>query len=398
MVAKIDGARKLLSSLGRLSSGACLACESMSWSDTPSACEREAEARAATQWLRATCQLRYGRYMAISLLVLGGSGFVGRAVVNEACRRGWEVTTFNRGRGRAADGVSQIIGDRLDRASLDRLGDRDWDLAVDTWSGAPRAARDSAVVLARHAARYIYISSGSVYAPPPPIGVDESAATVEASPDAENGDYAELKRGAELAIMQAFGDRALVARAGTILGPHEDVGRLSWWLTRMAGGGEILAPGPPNLQLQLIDARDLASFVLDAALAGHSGPFNVVSRRGHATMRSLLEACHEVASAPDARLTWMDPHAVIAAGIEPWTELPIWLPPDSEFAGMHAANVERAHTAGLHCRPIEQTVQDTWNWLSEVNGPPPLRSDAHPPGLDRGRERAALDAWHVRTV
>ena len=342
--------------------------------------------------------MRYGRYVATSLLALGGSGFVGRAVVDEGCRRGWEVTTFNRGRGPAVDGVSQIIGDRRDRASLERLRDRDWDVVVDTWSGAPCAARDSAAVLAHHAARYIYISSGSVYAPPPPIGGDESAATVEASPDAENGDYSELKRGAELAVTQAFGDRALVARAGTILGPHEDVGRLPWWLNRMAAGGEILAPGPPGLQLQLIDARDLASFVLDAALAGHSGPFNVVSRRGHATMRSLLEACHEVAGAPDALLTWMDPHAVIAAGIEPWTELPIWLPPDSEFAGMHAANVERANAAGLHCRPVEQTVQETWTWLSELDGPPPLRSDVDPPGLDSARESAALDAWHVRTL
>jgi nucleoside-diphosphate-sugar epimerase len=334
--------------------------------------------------------------MPMSLLVLGGSGFVGRAVVTEGCRRGWEVTAFNRGRGIAIDGVARVTGDRLDPASLVPLRDREWDLVVDTWSGAPRAARDSAGVLADRAARYVYISSGSVYAPPPPLGVEESAATVEASADAERGEYAELKRGAELAVMQAFGHRALVARAGLILGPHENVGRLPWWLTRMAAGGEILAPGPPDLQLQLIDARDLANFVLDAPRAGHSGPFNVVSRRGHATMRSLLETCQAVAGAPDARLTWMDPKAVAAAGIEPWTELPIWLPPDSEFAGMHAANVERAHAAGLRCRPVEQTVQDTWRWLSAFDAPPPIRSDLDPPGLDRGRERAALDAWHAR--
>jgi nucleoside-diphosphate-sugar epimerase len=306
------------------------------------------------------------------------------------------VTTFNRGRGVATEGVTRIIGDRLDPTSLHPLRSGEWDLVVDTWSGAPRAARDSAVLLTDHADRYVYISSASVYAPPPPLGVEESAPTVEASPDAQQGDYAELKRGAELAVTRAFGDRALLARPGVILGPREDVGRLPWWLMRMAAGGEILAPGPPDLELQLIDARDLATFVLDAALAGHGGPFNVVSRRGHATMRSLLEACLAVAGAPDARLTWMDPSAVTAAGIEPWTELPIWLPPDSEFAGLHAANVERAHAAGLHCRPVEQTVEDTWQWLSGLDGPPPPRSDITPPGLDRERERAALDAWHAR--
>jgi nucleoside-diphosphate-sugar epimerase len=335
--------------------------------------------------------------MAMSLLVLGGSGFVGRAVASEGCRRGWKVTTFNRGRGLPVDGVAQVFGDRMDPATLGPLREDDWDIVVDTWSGPPRAARDSAALLSDHAARYVYISSASVYAPPPPLGVQESSRTVESSPDAEHGDYAELKRGAELAVIQAFGDRALVARAGLIVGPYEDVGRLPWWLRRMALGGEVLAPGPPDLRLQLIDARDLANFVLDAALAGHGGAFNVVSRPGHATMRSLLETCRAVAGAPDARLTWIDPEAVIAAGIEPWTELPIWLPPDSEFAGMHAANVERAHAAGLRCRPIEQTVEDTWCWLRGLDGPPRLRPDLDPPGLDLAREREAIAAWHART-
>ncbi len=354
--------------------------------------------RPATRWLHATNELRYRRSVSTTLLVLGGSGFVGRAVVSEGVRRGWEVATFNRGRGDSIHpGVSRIIGDRLDAATLGPLRNRDWDLVVDTWSGAPRAARDSAAVLADHAVHYVYISSASVYAPPPPIGVTESSPTVEASPDAEGGDYPELKRGAELAVTQAFGDHALLARAGLILGPHEDVGRLPWWLTRMAAGGEILAPGPPDLELQLIDARDLAIFVLDAALANHGRPCNVVSRRGHATTRSLLDACQAVAGAPDARLTWVDPDAVMAAGVEPWTELPIWLPPDSEYAGMHAANVERAHDAGLRCRPVEQTVHDTWSWLSALDGPAPLRADLKPPGLDSGRERAALGAWHART-
>ena len=335
--------------------------------------------------------------MAPSLLVLGGSGFVGRAVVNEGLARGWPVTTFNRGHDRwTQPDVNRIVGDRLDPATLAVLRDRDWDLVVDTWSGAPRAARDSAAVLTDHAAHYIYISSGSVYTPPPPLGVEETAPTVEAAPDADDGTYPELKRGAELAITHAFGDRALLARAGLIIGPHENVGRLPWWLNRMAAGGEILAPGPPDLQLQFVDARDLAHFVIDSALANHSGPFNVVSRRGHATMGSLLEACRAVAGGPDARLTWVDPEAVLTAGIEPWTDLPIWLPPDSEFAGMHAANVERAHAAGLRCRPVQETVQDTWNWLSVLHAPAPLRSDLDQPGLDISRERAALAAWHSR--
>lgn len=333
--------------------------------------------------------------MSSTLLVLGGSSFVGRALVNEGLARAWKVTTFNRGRGQADPRVERVIGDRLDPATLRPLGQRDWDLMADTWSGAPRAARDSASILAGRAARYVYISSGSVYAPPPPLGVDELWPTVEAFPDAADGSYPERKRGAELAITHEFGDRALLARAGLILGPHEDVGRLPWWLTRLAAGGEVLAPGPPDLELQYVDGRDLARFVLDAATAGRGGPFNVVSRRGHATMGSLLKACRSVAGTADARLTWVEPSAVIAAGIEPWTELPIWLPPDHEYAGMHAANVERAHAAGLRCRPVQDTVADTWAWLSALDGPAPLRDDLDQPGLDRVRERAALESWHA---
>jgi nucleoside-diphosphate-sugar epimerase len=307
-------------------------------------------------------------------------------VVEEGLRRGWGVTTFNRGLAPSAGFPAEhLVGDRLVPADLEQLGARDWDFVVDTWAGAPAAARDSSAVLANRAGRYLYVSSGSVYAEPLPLGVDESAPTVEPG----DGDYAAMKRGSELAIEAAFGDRALFARAGTILGPHENVGRLPWWLLRMARGGEVLSPGPPELPLQYIDARDLAIWLLDAASAGTSGPFNVVSRTGHATMGSLLEACRSVTGG-GAELAWVDPDFVQSAGIEAWSELPIWLPAGHESRGMHEANVERAHAAGLRCRPLEETVGDTWEWLESIGRRPPLRSDRDPPGLDPAKERAAL--------
>jgi 2'-hydroxyisoflavone reductase len=334
--------------------------------------------------------------MPTSLLVLGGTGFVGPALVDAGLARGWDVTTFNRGRRDAALGVRQLTGDRLDPATLVPLADRDWDLVADTWSGAPRAARDSAALLRHRAGRYIYISSESVYQPPPPLGVRESDPTVDASPDAESGEYAERKRGAELAIVDAFGDRAVLARAGLILGPGEDVGRLLWWLQRLMRGGDVLAPGPSELKLQYVDARDLAGFVLEAALAGYGGAFNVVSRPGHATMSSLLHACVEVTGS-DATLHWIGPEALLEAGVEPWTELPIWIPPGHEFSGMHAADVEQAHSAGLRCRPLLDTVADTWAWLSALGGPPSLRGDLPPLGLPTERERALLSAQAFRS-
>ena len=332
--------------------------------------------------------------MTDTLLVLGGSGFVGPAVVREGLARGYAVTTFHRGTAGWAHPEAQAIrGDRLDPASLQPLRERNWDLVVDTWSGAPRAVRDSARALRDHAGRYVYISSESVYRPPPPRGVDESAATVDADPGADSTSYPADKRGGEIAVEQAFADRALLTRAGTILGPYEDVGRLTWWLSRMARGGEILCPGPPDGPLQYVDARDLAGFALDAAAAGHSGPFNVVSRRGHATMGSLLQACHTIAGAGDATLIWVDAGTIAAAGIEPWTELPIWLPEDHEYAAMHDADVQRADAAGLRCRPVRDTVADTWHWLSQLAAPPPLRAGAMPAGLAPDREREVLRAW-----
>jgi 2'-hydroxyisoflavone reductase len=346
------------------------------------------------------------------LLVLGGSAFVGRALVDDALARGWKVTTFNRGVTAAAyasDGevtepdalgltrLTRLTGDRTDAVPLSQLTTASWDLVADTWSGAPSVVRDSARLLADRADRYIYISSGSVYGPPLKVGGNEDSPTVDASPDDGDGaDYARAKRGAEFAVLDAFGERrTLIARPGTILGPHEDVGRLPWWLARVSRGGEVLAPAPPERPLQLIDARDLARFVLDAATGGHGGVFNTVSRRGHATTQTLLDSCIDVAGGPDARLTWVSAEVIERAGIEPWTELPIWLPLGHEYEGLHGADVERAHAAGLCCRPVSETVADTWAWMRSLEGPPRLRRGLPAPGLDPDAERAALALAHA---
>jgi 2'-hydroxyisoflavone reductase len=329
------------------------------------------------------------------LLVLGGSSFVGRALVEEGLARGWAVTTFNRGtRPPLHADVETIAGDRLVPADLRPLTARDWDVVVDTWSGIPRAVRDSASALAGRAERYALVSSASVYAPPPPIDGDEHAPKVTASPDAEDGDYPERKRGAELALLAAFGDRALAARAGTILGPHENVGRLPWWLARVARGGAMLAPGPRDLPLQFVDARDLAQWLLDAAAAGRSGPYNVASRRGHATMGTLLDAC-VAATGSDAELVWMPPGFLAHQAIEPWSELPIWIPPDHPFIGLLAIGVERVHAAGLRTRPFEQTVADTWSWMAGFDELPPPTESTNPVGLPPEREQQVLAAWRA---
>lgn len=335
------------------------------------------------------------------LLVLGGSGFVGRAVVDDAVGRGWAVTTFNRGLRAAAsggdagpDGVEVLHGDRLDPSTLSVLDGAGWDAVVDTWSGAPRAVRDSAAALAERAGMYVYVSSRSVYEPPVPAGADESWPVVAASASAEDGDYAQQKAGGELAVLEAFGpDRAVIARAGLILGPYEDIGRLPWWLNRAARGGPMLAPGPADLPIQYIDARDLASWLLSCAAAGTGGVFNAVSEPGHTTMGELLASVVAVTGGA-ATLRWVDPPAILAAGVVPWNDLPVWIPPGHEFdaLSLHSADVSRALATGLRPRPVEETVHDTWAWLKSIGGTAPQRADRPSAGLDPDVEAAILAA------
>lgn len=323
---------------------------------------------------------------------MGGTEFVGRAVAEEALARGWEVTVFNRGRHAPPPGATALRGDRTADGGLAALKETagGWDIVVDTWSGAPAAVRDAAVVLARRAGCYAYVSSRSVYTYPPPAGLDETGPLVDASPDDEAAaDYAGAKRGGEMAVEAAFGDRGLLVRAGLILGPYENIGRLPWWLLRVSRGGEVLAPGPRDLPLQYVDARDLAVWTLEAAGRGLGGPYNLVSPPGHATMGGLLESCVRVTGS-GARLRWTDPGPILAAGVRPWTDLPVWIPPGEFHGAMHRGDVSRAVAAGLRCRPVERTVADTWAWLCALGGEPPLRPDRPRVGLAPGKEAEIL--------
>jgi nucleoside-diphosphate-sugar epimerase len=326
----------------------------------------------------------------VDLLVLGGTRFVGRAVVEVALARGWAVTTVTRGiSGRSNPEAETLRADRTDPAALSAvLGARSWDAVVDTWSGAPRTVHDAAARLVDHVGHYGYVSSRSVYCWPIPEQLDEHGPVVAGDPASpDDGDYAAAKRGGELAVLEAFGDRALVARAGLILGPYESVGRLPWWLRRLERGGRVLAPGPKDRPLQFIDARDLAEWMLSAADEGVGGIFNTVSRPGHATIGELLDACR-AATGSGAQLVWTSPELIARAGIAAWTELPIWLPPTGETAGLHSGDVSAAMSHGLHCRPVADTVADTWRWL-QAEGDPPSLSDRSV-GLDATREAQVL--------
>lgn len=328
------------------------------------------------------------------VLVLGGTHHVGRAVVETALGRGDQVTTLTRGvSGHAVPGAEARHADRLDSEAVrDTLGADTWDAVVDTWSHQPVAVRDAARLLAGRAPHYTYISSRSVYTWPMEPGGDESAPVVDGDPESTDAaDYAAAKRGGELAAEAEFDGDVLLPRAGLVLGPYEVVGRLPWWLNRIAAGGRVPAPGPRDRPLQYVDARDLAAWVLDAAVRGVSGAYNSVSRRGHTTIGALLDECVAVTGS-DAELVWVTPEAVEAAGLSGWTDLPIWVPPTGELAALHDCDVSAAHEAGLRCRPMEETVADTWAWLQREGTPAPPSARAGDLGLSAEEERRLLGA------
>lgn len=148
-------------------------------------------------------------------------------------------------------------------------------------------------------------------------------------------------------------------------------------------------PGPSALPIQYIDVRDLARWTLDAGAEGRAGAYNLVCPAGHATMGSLLDACAAVTGG-GAELRWTDPSRLLEAGVEPWTELPVWVPEGEAYDHIHRGNVSKALAAGLTCRPVEETVADTWDWLRSLGGAAPQRPDRPANGISAEREAALL--------
>jgi nucleoside-diphosphate-sugar epimerase len=325
----------------------------------------------------------------MDLLVLGGTVFVGRAVVSEALARGHDVTVFHRGQhGEDTDPrVEHLHGDRTkDLAVLDG---RRWDAVVDTCGFDGGTVGSSARHLSASVGHYGFVSSVSVYADWPAVAVDENGAL---KPMGHEDSYGAGKVAAETAAEAAMPGRVLVSRPGLISGPYENIGRLPYWLRRIAMGGEVLAPGDPDEPRQWIDARDLAAFHLDCAERGTVGVFNTVSQPALFTMRELLDACKAVTGS-DATFTWVDGKTVVENGLKPWTEIPVWLyDAEGDVSECWNVDVSKALEAGLTARPMEQTVADTWAWVQAGADLGGYRSQYAVPDPDPEKEKQALKA------
>lgn len=317
----------------------------------------------------------------MKILLLGGTVFQGRHLVEAAMSHGHEVTLFHRGL-HGPDlypQVEHLQGDR--RGDVQALKGRTWDVVIDTNGYVPSMVRASASLLADAVQHYVFLSSVSVYADVSAMGLDEAApisqVTQEQVQEAEHilppaqgiiarayGEmYGALKRLCEQALEEVMPGRALCVRPGLLVGPYDYSDRFTYWPARIARGGEVLAPGRKTRPVQLIDARDVAEWIMRMVEARQTGTFNVTGPAESLTMQHILDTCN-VVSGSNAIFTWVDDAFLLEEKIQPWSQVPLWLPEYPALAGFNAISITRALDTGLTFRPLAETVRDTLAWES----------------------------------
>jgi 2'-hydroxyisoflavone reductase len=339
----------------------------------------------------------------LSILILGGTGFTGPHQVRYAISRGHKVTVFNRGKthkGELPEGVEQLIGDR--NGNLNALKDRKWDVAIDNPTMLPKWVRDAAEVLKGNVERYVFISTISVFADNSKPGMDESAALAKYDgPDAMKETretvaasdfklYGPLKALSEKEAEKWFPGKALVIRPGLIVGPGDESDRFTYWPVRINRGGEVLAPGRPADPVQIIDARDLAEWTIRMVENREVGLYNATGPATPLTIGTMLDTIKDVEKS-NATFTWADAKFLEAQKVSPWSDMPVWVPPEGEMAGFSFISIKRALDKGLTFRPLADTARDTLAWFKSQ---PAERQAKLGAGLSPEREKEVLDAWH----
>ena len=326
------------------------------------------------------------------ILILGGTHFIGPHIVDAARAHGHTLTLFNRGKtnpGLFPD-IEQIHGDR--NGDLAGLRGRRWDAVIDTSGQLPRQVDRSATLLAGACERYVFVSTISVYKDGLPAGADETAplATLD-GPDDDRFSvetYGAHKAMCEAAAERAMPGRVAIVRPHVIAGPGDDSDRFTYWPVRVARGGTMLAPDAPEDPVQYVDVRDLATWLVRVVEERTTGIYNAVGPRDPLTFGQLLEAC-AVAAGVRPELRWMSAEALANAKVEPWSDLPLWLPPKGDMAGAARLSNRRAVARGFTTRPVVDTARDTLAWF---RGLPPERQQKLHAGLTSEREAEVLAA------
>ena len=341
----------------------------------------------------------------MKLLILGGTRFLGRHFVDAALARGDSVTLFTRGRqpNHWGDAVATVTGHRdpAVEPGLGLLATGTWDAVIDTCGYVPRIVRASAELLAPRVGRYLFVSSISVFTDASKTGLDESSPVgmLEDPATEEVGKhYGPLKAACESVVTEVFGGRALNVRPGLIVGPHDPTDRFGYWVARFVHPRLLgdrptraVVPAPRERPVQLVDARDLAAWLLDLCERDIGGTYNACSPAGLWTMGDLVDAC-VAASADPPVSTWVDEKTLLDFHVEPWTGLPLWIPStEADASGFMSVDCDRAHAAGLFTRPLDGTVRDTAAWLAARDN-----AGAWQHVLSASREQLLLSAIDAR--
>jgi 2'-hydroxyisoflavone reductase len=324
----------------------------------------------------------------VKLLVLGGTSFLGRHIVELALRAAAEITLFNRGvtNPNLFPQATHLIGDR--DGALDSLRGQGFDCVIDTSGFTPEAVRSTLDMLG-DIGHYTFVSTMSVYTDRG-RKAGEDGELVQLSEREQGGPgatYGPLKELSERVVRDRFPD-AFIPRPGLIVGPHDPTGRFTYWPVRFFIGGRVLAPCPPTASVQVLDVRDLAAWIYHAAQVRLSGTYNAVSRP--MSMSTVLEECRRSArsrGAPSSEIVWVDGQFLVEQGVRPWGELPLWVGPDDP--DLLTAPSDRALAAGLHTRPVAETAAATLEWA--------LSTSAERKGLDPDKEQRVLAAWEEQT-
>ena len=331
----------------------------------------------------------------LRILILGGTGFTGPHQVRYAVSRGHKVTVFNRGKtnpGSVPAGVERLQGDRT-TGNLESLKNREWDAVIDVPSTFPRWVREAATLLKDAAQQYVFISSISVYKDNSKPGMDETAEVhTLADPTVEQitGEtYGGLKAHAEKEALKAFGNRATIIRPGLIVGDGDNSDRFTYWPVRIARGGEVLAPGNPTDPVQFIDARDLAEWMIRMVEQKAYGTYNATGPAHPLTMAEMLYGIKAVTTA-GAQFTWVPASFLEAQKVQPWSDMPVWIPPAGDMTGFAAVSIQRALDKGLTFRPLADTAQAT---LAFHESRPAERKAKLRAGISPEREAEVLAAW-----
>lgn len=348
---------------------------------------------AASRSTLAQADTREGSAGPLHILILGGTGFIGPHMVREMLRRGHDVTLFNRGRTNNAlfPDLTTLKGDR--DGGLDVLKGRSWDVVVDNSGYVPRHVADSARLLADAAKHYIYVSTISAYASlAEPLDEDAPLATIEdeSIEEVTNRTYGPLKALCEKRVAAEFGgDRVTILRPTYICGPGDRTDRYTYWPVRTMAGGDMLWPGTPDDEIQIIDARDLANFATRVAENRIRGTFNTVTPVGEFTMGQLKDDCLAVTAA-DMNPIWVPNEFLSTQETGDGNAFPIWVQPVPEAAGAARVSGARAAAAGLRNRPTRETARDTVRWWRTL---PDERRSGLRAGLSPEIEASILKNW-----